>query len=94
MKSPTSLAEYPDTNLTIEGHTCSIGTDEYNQGLSERRANAVRDVFINEHGVDPGRIDAQGYGETQPVADNATREGRVQNRRALGVLKRERVVVE
>jgi OOP family OmpA-OmpF porin len=88
------LAEYPDTNLTIEGHTCSIGTDEYNQGLSERRANSVRDVFINEHGVDPNRIDAQGYGEAQPVADNATREGRVQNRRALGVLKRERIVTE
>lgn len=88
------LAEYPDTNLTIEGHTCSIGTDEYNQGLSERRANAVREIFINEHGVEPGRIDAQGFGESSPVADNATREGRIRNRRALGVLKRSRTVTE
>ncbi len=88
------LAGHPETNLTIEGHTCSIGTDDYNQGLSERRANAVRDIFINEHGVDPSRIDAKGYGESTPVADNGTREGRERNRRALGVLKRSRTVTE
>lgn len=62
------------------GHTDSIGSETYNQGLSERRANAVKTYLVNR-GIDPNRIYTEGKGESQPVASNATREGRAQNRR-------------
>ncbi|TEL76759.1 OmpA family protein [Pseudomonas aeruginosa] len=75
------MKQYPSTSTTVEGHTDSVGTDAYNQKLSERRANAVRDVLVNEYGVEGGRVNAVGYGESRPVADNATAEGRAINRR-------------
>ena len=75
------MKQYPSTSTTVEGHTDSVGTDAYNQKLSERRANAVRDVLVNEYGVEGGRVNAVGYGESRPVADNATAEGRAVNRR-------------
>jgi outer membrane protein OmpA-like peptidoglycan-associated protein len=75
------MAQYPQTTTVVEGHTDSIGTDAYNQGLSERRANAVRDVLVNQYGVAAERVNAVGYGETRPVADNSTSEGRAINRR-------------
>lgn len=75
------MKEYGQTSTVVEGHTDSVGTDAYNQRLSERRANAVRDVLVNQHGLDSGRIEAVGYGESRPVADNATEEGRAINRR-------------
>ena len=55
--------------------------DAYNQKLSERRANAVRDVLVNQYGVGADRVNSVGYGESRPVADNATEEGRAINRR-------------
>jgi outer membrane protein OmpA-like peptidoglycan-associated protein len=66
--------------LVITGHTDSIGPEEYNQGLSERRANAVQEYLVSK-GVSPGRLKTVGYGETRPIATNATREGQAQNRR-------------
>lgn len=75
------MKQYPQTTTVVEGHTDSIGTDAYNQGLSERRANAVRDVLVNQYGVGGERVNAVGYGESQPVADNATDAGRAINRR-------------
>lgn len=75
------MKQYPQTNAVLEGHTDSIGTDAYNQGLSERRANAVRDVLVNQYGVGGDRVNAVGYGESRPVADNATPAGRAINRR-------------
>ncbi|WP_312517470.1 OmpA family protein [Stutzerimonas nitrititolerans] len=75
------MKEYGQTSTVVEGHTDSVGTDAYNQRLSERRANAVRDVLVNQHGLDSSRIEAVGYGESRPVADNATEEGRAINRR-------------
>lgn len=75
------MKAYPQTSTVVEGHTDSIGTDAYNQRLSERRANAVRDVLVHEYGVAPDRVDSIGYGESRPVADNATAEGRAINRR-------------
>jgi len=75
------MKEYGQTSTVVEGHTDSVGTDAYNQRLSERRANAVRDVLVNQHGRDSSRIEAVGYGESRPVADNATEEGRAINRR-------------
>lgn len=62
------------------GHTDSIGTEKYNQGLSERRAASVK-AYLVSRGIDPNRIYTEGKGELQPVASNKTREGRAQNRR-------------
>ncbi|NLY12700.1 MAG: OmpA family protein [Gammaproteobacteria bacterium] len=75
------MKQFPQTATTVEGHTDSVGNDAYNQKLSERRAGAVRDVLVNQYGVEANRINAVGYGEARPVADNATREGRAINRR-------------
>ncbi len=75
------MQQFPQTTTVVEGHTDSVGTDAYNQGLSERRANAVRDVLVNQYGVSGSRVNAVGYGESRPVADNATAEGRAINRR-------------
>jgi outer membrane protein OmpA-like peptidoglycan-associated protein len=75
------MSQYPSTSTVVEGHTDSVGTDAYNQGLSERRANAVRDVLVNQYGVGGDRVSSVGYGESRPVADNSTSEGRAINRR-------------
>ncbi len=75
------LTQYPQTTTVVEGHTDSVGSDAYNQKLSERRANAVRDVLVNQYGVGADRVNAVGYGETRPVADNTTADGRAVNRR-------------
>ncbi|MDM8349255.1 OmpA family protein [Pseudomonas sp. sp1636] len=75
------MMQYPQTTTTVEGHTDSIGSDAYNQGLSERRANAVRDVLVEQHGIATGRVAAVGYGESRPVADNGAESGRAINRR-------------
>ena len=75
------LTQYPQTTTVVEGHTDSVGSDAYNQKLSERRANAVRDVLVNQYGVGADRVSAVGYGEARPVADNTTADGRAVNRR-------------
>ncbi|MEG1040654.1 MAG: OmpA family protein [Pseudomonas sp.] len=75
------MKQYPQTTTTVEGHTDSVGPDAYNQKLSERRANAVKQVLTNEYGVESSRVESVGYGETRPVADNATDAGRAVNRR-------------
>lgn len=75
------MSQYPQTTTVVEGHTDSVGTDAYNQKLSERRANAVREVLVNQYGLQGERVNATGYGESRPVADNATDEGRAVNRR-------------
>lgn len=75
------MGQYPQTTTVVEGHTDAKGTDAYNQSLSERRANAVRDVLVNQYGVGSDRVSAVGYGESRPVADNGTDEGRAVNRR-------------
>jgi OOP family OmpA-OmpF porin len=74
------LSQCSDVSLSIEGHTCSIGTEGYNQGLSERRAQSVRQYLI-EHGISADRLRARGRGEGAPVATNDSRDGRAQNRR-------------
>jgi OOP family OmpA-OmpF porin len=74
------LNRHADLNVEIAGHTDSVGAESYNQGLSERRANSVRDYLVS-NGIDAGRLTTKGYGESEPVADNATKEGRAKNRR-------------
>jgi outer membrane protein OmpA-like peptidoglycan-associated protein len=71
---------HPGLMLEVEGHTDSIGSDEYNQKLSEARANAVRDYLVVQ-GIKPDSISARGLGKTQPVTSNSTAEGRQRNRR-------------
>ncbi len=75
------MSQYPSTSTVVEGHTDSVGTEAYNQKLSEHRANAVRDVLVNQYGVEADRVSSMGYGESRPVADNATAQGRAINRR-------------
>lgn len=75
------MNKYSYLNVEVEGHTDSVGTDAYNQKLSERRANAVRDYLVNKGGISPSRLTTIGYGETKPVTSNATKEGRAKNRR-------------
>jgi outer membrane protein OmpA-like peptidoglycan-associated protein len=74
------LLAHAGLTLQIEGHTDSVGTDDFNQQLSERRADTVRD-FLAEQGVPASSISARGFGKTQPVASNETAEGRQLNRR-------------
>lgn len=67
-------------DIDVIGHTDSVGPEEYNMGLSVRRATSVKDYMVSE-GIDAGIIDVSGQGESNPVADNGTNEGRAQNRR-------------
>lgn len=74
------LTDHADLAITLEGHASSEGTEQYNQKLSERRAQAVKDYLV-KNGVREGRLTVKGFGELQPVADNATEAGRRLNRR-------------
>ena len=76
----TILNKYPDTNIEIQGHTDNAGTDEYNQGLSERRAGSVS-AYIRAKGINSSRISIKGFGETAPKYSNDTEDGRALNRR-------------
>ena len=71
---------HADVSLEVAGHTNSLGSDAYNLGLSQRRAESVR-AYMVSRGVEAGNISAKGYGEAEPVADNATKEGQATNRR-------------
>ncbi|MET1254762.1 OmpA family protein [Aliikangiella maris] len=81
------MRQYPDTRVTIEGHTDSRGSAQYNQQLSEKRAKAVMDYLIAEFSVAANRIRAVGKGEESPIASNDTAEGRKENRRVQAEIK-------
>ncbi len=74
------ILAHPGLNITIEGHTDSIGSDSYNLQLSEKRANTVREYLVGQ-GINSGSVTAHGFGKERPVADNRTPSGRQQNRR-------------
>ncbi len=76
----TGLRERPTVMYEVAGFTDSVGSDAYNQGLSERRAGAVYDYLVNA-GVPAGQLTVRGYGESNPMASNETDAGRAQNRR-------------
>lgn len=75
-----SLKSWGNVKVEVAGHTDSRSSDAYNMSLSQNRANAVRDYLVGK-GIAADRLTAKGYGESQPVADNATEDGRAQNRR-------------
>lgn len=81
------MKQFDGTEVTVEGHSDSTGSDAYNKMLSQRRADSVKNVLINEFKVAPERVKAIGYGEERPIADNATPEGRAANRRVVGVVE-------
>jgi len=82
------MNQYQDVVVELEGHTDSMGAEEYNQGLSQRRADAVRQVLIDRFDIQGSRVSATGYGESQPIATNDTAAGRQQNRRVITVIVR------
>lgn len=75
------MKQYPGVKVEIDGHTDSIGSDAYNQKLSQRRANSVREYLIQHFNMDASLLKAVGMGETKPIADNGSEAGRAQNRR-------------
>ena len=79
------LKEYPDTNVIVAGHTDNVGKDEYNLGLSQRRAQAVTNYFKSK-GLASSRFTTKWYGEKNPIASNDTAEGRAKNRRVNVVI--------
>jgi OOP family OmpA-OmpF porin len=80
------MAQFPDVDIELEGHTDSRGTQAYNLGLSDRRVAAVRQVMIDRFNVQAGRVTSRGYGESRPVASNDTDSGRADNRRVMTVV--------
>ena len=81
-----NLQAYPNSTISIEGHTDNTGTANYNRILSQRRANAVADILVN-NGVPPARLYAVGRGENEPVASNLSTTGRAQSRRVEIVIR-------
>jgi outer membrane protein OmpA-like peptidoglycan-associated protein len=77
----TTLKNYGDMRVEIQGHTCWLGSDEYNLNLSDRRASSVMKYMVTEQMIAPDRLVAKGYGESSPAVSNETREGRERNRR-------------
>jgi OOP family OmpA-OmpF porin len=76
-----TLQRYPQVKVMVAGYTDSVGTDAYNQGLSERRAKIVYN-YLTSHGIDASRLEGPvGHGENDPIGDNSTDAGRAQNRR-------------
>jgi outer membrane protein OmpA-like peptidoglycan-associated protein len=82
------LSSYPTLRLQVEGYTDSLGSDDYNQLLSEHRAGSVRD-YLTHAGIASDSVTAKGFGKTQPVAPNTTSSGRQQNRRVELVISGE-----
>jgi outer membrane protein OmpA-like peptidoglycan-associated protein len=87
------LQAYPGLKVQVEGYTDSVGSDDFNQKLSENRAAAVKDFLISQ-GVTPANITSQGFGKSDPVADNSTATGRAQNRRVNMVVSGDAIGVQ
>jgi outer membrane protein OmpA-like peptidoglycan-associated protein len=79
------LDKYPDRVVAIEGYTDSVGSEDYNQALSQRRADSVRSYLVRQ-GINSGRLSASGMGKTDPVASNESASGRQQNRRVAVII--------
>jgi OOP family OmpA-OmpF porin len=80
-KAVNFVKKYPGCKISVQGYTDSRGTEAYNQALSERRAAAVRNYLLDNGATDADKITSVGYGESNPIGDNATEKGRFENRR-------------
>ncbi|MEM9255857.1 MAG: TolC family outer membrane protein [Pseudomonadota bacterium] len=85
-RAAEAIIANPAIRVTVEGHTDNVGTEQFNQGLSMRRANAVRDMLLNQFAVPEDQVVALGFGEANPIASNATAAGRATNRRVEFVM--------
>jgi outer membrane protein OmpA-like peptidoglycan-associated protein len=91
-KLSSIFIEYPDTNILIVGHTDSVGSEDYNMTLSKNRANAVTNYLVGK-GLSSGRFTTNWFGETQPMHDNSTAEGRAKNRRVnVAILPNQKMI--
>jgi OOP family OmpA-OmpF porin len=81
------LKKYPDTTVTIEGHTDSTDGAKWNQKLSEMRAESVKNYLVSKFGIAASRISTKGYGAAKPIADNKTKEGKQKNRRIEAIFR-------
>ncbi len=79
------MKEYRNDKLLIEGHTCNVGTDEYNMGLGQRRSDSVKKYLV-DHGIAEYRVTTKSFGESQPAVSNETPESRKKNRRVVFVI--------
>ena len=75
------MKKYPDLKIAIEGHTDNVGGKKYNLNLSQKRAEAIKNVMVTKFEIEPSRLTAKGFGESKPIASNSTKEGRQKNRR-------------
>jgi outer membrane protein OmpA-like peptidoglycan-associated protein len=80
-KVQNAINTFPECNISVEGHTDSHGSDALNLRLSQERADAVKAYLLANMSIDPSRMEAVGYGESKPIANNETAEGRAKNRR-------------
>lgn len=80
------LAMHPEINVTLEGHTCNMGPEVYNMGLSLRRAESVKRYMVKKFNIDPARLTTVGYGFSRPLESNATKAGREANRRVMATI--------
>ncbi len=85
----TVVRGYPSGRTLLEGHTDDVGQEAYNRALSERRAEAVKRWLVEREGIEAARLETRGWGESRPVADNDTDEGRQKNRRVEVVIRKE-----
>lgn len=86
-KAGEFMQQYPDSEVTIEGHSDSQGAAAFNKRLSQQRADSIREYLISMYGVKASRISAKGFGESSPIADNSTAQGRAKNRRVVAIIK-------
>ena len=83
------MAQYSNTVVEIQGHTDGSGAADYNQKLSQRRADSVAKILVSKFSIDASRVTAKGYGKSQPIASNQTTEGRAKNRRVVAKISAE-----
>ena len=94
------MKQFPKTTTVVDGYTDSIGAETYNQKLSQERADAVRNALVDKYGVESNRVEAVGHGESNPIGDNATKDGRALNRRVDATVEtqvevpQEQVIIE
>lgn len=80
------LAAHPQISIIVEGHTCNMGSDKYNNELSQRRADSVKRYLMQKFAIEDARLIARGYGKSRPISSNTTAEGRIQNRRVMATI--------